>query len=1651
MSKDRQLGKSAWVLVCIGLLFPCLTRANIDVLGIVEIDGAPINPGPADLDAGPNAVVQVGLLSTLIIDGGSVLTAGTLSTNGLSPGPMLQMTGIGSRLNLLGSTNRVNAGIVSSLELLDGAVLDADDLTNCSVQCGVTVGESAGSNTSLLVSGAGTTLLSVTDFVIGRAFTDVALGLVGTSTGVVVVDGGGRIDSGRVLVAAGVLNDLNGLSSSVGFVTVIGANSQWNTSELVIGAGQTSDGAVVVSTGGQFNVNGALLMSLNAGSTSQLDIVGAGSRLNALNGVISSQGDADVSILGGGELAISRVLRIGSSTSEATGLVTIDGSGSILKVGDDLVVGDGSLGAGQIDLTAGARLEIGGEPDLNGNGTVVVIGAPTGTGGLDVTASTVVVDNQGVSGFTRFNVGEGGIGDLTLASGSTLNVISSSAGPPTSGMKIGSGFGVDSATGDVLVDASTLLIRSPGATLDVGEVMVGASSGTTGDGFLDVINGGLVRVDGQTGIGQLRVANGDGASGTIVIDGGRLEVVGQTANVFLAHDSNGSSGNGDGQIAVINNGVLSVTGSSATSATVFVGLGTGDGLLDVNTGGRVDIAGQLRISTPRPGNDTQTGQVVVTDTGVLNTASTVIGNRGVLQGNGTFTAQTLFLENGGSLQLTSLAGVGSLVMDGGSVINSDFTIGRTNGQSLQVINTGLLSTTSGLDFGSQANTRADVSVFNGGQITTVGDLRLGNAAGGPSVLSVQTNGRVDVGGNLIIAQGSSVFAGAVGSTLNLQNVTIDGGDVNVAAGGAVTAVGTVTVNNGGRLSGSRMVAGAVQVNSGGLLAMSDLSGFGSIVLNAGGLELPGGRVAVGSLVSGGQTLSASGASVLQVQSMDIGTSPGLQGRVLLDNTSSLLATAEVVAGGSGLLSELRLAGSSTATINQRLLVNAGGLVTITGTGAPVLNTPVVEVLGGTVIVTNGILGANSILVGTAGLLDVLASVAVPDPVRAAVVTVNAGGSLRSDTLAGVTSLRLNGGSLQMPGDLLLAGAGRDVRFSNGALGSIGGRLDIGAGSSISVTDAATRVTAAGVVQLNGGTLILANGGTVQSGSVTVGNGSVLGGTGTLIAPDVLIASGGTLAPGNSPGTLNVQGNVRLDGGRFLFEIGGTAAGQFDVLNVSGNLALTNGTVELLSFNGYRPTSGETFDIFTVSGTTSLGPGVALTFNGLGPDFEIGFANNGTVNVGTLRFLNIDIQQIIGLTDNQTDLALYFDDVCPRVEGLTNPSGDEMDLDQLCGNLRNSRNSPAQIAAALEAIAPEEVLGIVDTLLRFTTVQHGNLSQRLSGLRSGRLRVDVAGLDIVTDNVRVAGADLQRVMENLIGGAAGGTDDFAKWGFFSDGNFHFGDKTAGEHESGFDYDTVNISLGADYRLASNLFLGGAIGYNEINADFDSGGGMLMKATSLSLMGTWFHGESIYVDAMATYGWTNADTSRIINFTDTGGLVDRRATGHTDGSQFVASIGTGMDFGQGKWIYGPHAGSSFSEMQLDDFSEEGARGLNLIIPNQVTRSLTANAGLHVSCTLTPSWGVFVPYLRLDYVHEFEDAGQESAVRLAADRFRFDPLDPSRPAAIKTDDADTSYWAWSVGAHAQFVHGFSAFLNYKGSEGIEDLDLNELTIGLRFERSL
>ncbi len=82
-----------------------------------------------------------------------------------------------------------------------------------------------------------------------------------------------------------------------------------------------------------------------------------------------------------------------------------------------------------------------------------------------------------------------------------------------------------------------------------------------------------------------------------------------------------------------------------------------------------------------------------------------------------------------------------------------------------------------------------------------------------------------------------------------------------------------------------------------------------------------------------------------------------------------------------------------------------------------------------------------------------------------------------------------------------------------------------------------------------------SGGVLAAQALSKGSGGTFSFTGgTLQVDDVnfsLVNNGGTIAPGNSPGTMHVAGDLTLNSGLLVIEVGGTAAGEYDRLEVEG--------------------------------------------------------------------------------------------------------------------------------------------------------------------------------------------------------------------------------------------------------------------------------------------------------------------------------------------------------------------------------------------------------------------------------------------------------------------------------------------------------------------
>jgi len=160
----------------------------------------------------------------------------------------------------------------------------------------------------------------------------------------------------------------------------------------------------------------------------------------------------------------------------------------------------------------------------------------------------------------------------------------------------------------------------------------------------------------------------------------------------------------------------------------------------------------------------------------------------------------------------------------------------------------------------------------------------------------------------------------------------------------------------------------------------------------------------------------------------------------------------------------------------------------------------------------------------------------------------------------------------------------------GARGTINNSGTFGRGVSSGTATFDTTFNNTGTVQANTGTLSFTssytqtagltrlNGGNLGGGITFNFNGGVLDARGGSTITGNVSNAGATVRPGMSPGTLNIVGNyTQSAGGSLDIELGGTGAGQFDVLAVTGTATLA-GTLTATSFGGFTPAVGNSFQV-----------------------------------------------------------------------------------------------------------------------------------------------------------------------------------------------------------------------------------------------------------------------------------------------------------------------------------------------------------------------------------------------------------------------------------------------------------------------------------------
>jgi outer membrane autotransporter protein len=386
------------------------------------------------------------------------------------------------------------------------------------------------------------------------------------------------------------------------------------------------------------------------------------------------------------------------------------------------------------------------------------------------------------------------------------------------------------------------------------------------------------------------------------------------------------------------------------------------------------------------------------------------------------------------------------------------------------------------------------------------------------------------------------------------------------------------------------------------------------------------------------------------------------------------------------------------------------------------------------------------------------------------------------------------------------------------------------------------------------------------------------------------------------------------------------------------------------------------------------------------------------------------------------------------------------------NTPNSRNLDAtSLNSGIQNISTEEIALTGQTTARTSNAQVVTAMARIQELLGGGGGFRVAALDEVKGETVFAytpGGD----SDYGVRGGAAGSDDPSRFGGFINIIGSFGDKDETSREAGFDFDTVGVQAGLDYRLTDNFVFGGAFGYSHLNSDFKQsvnvdGGGVDADSYGFSLFGLYYL-ENFYFHGLAGYARNEYDVKRkvFIASQDPNQVVDATGKSSPDANTYLISGGGGYDFTYDAWTLGPIVRADYIHSDIGSYNESGAGALNLRVQSQTIKSLTTHVGAQTSYSQSTKFGILSPYVRATWVHEFENDGR--FIR----SFYINEFVPAGESAtilpVESEDPDRDYGRLSLGLSGVFPHGFQGFLQYERWVGLDDINDNVFTLGFRGE---
>lgn len=449
----------------------------------------------------------------------------------------------------------------------------------------------------------------------------------------------------------------------------------------------------------------------------------------------------------------------------------------------------------------------------------------------------------------------------------------------------------------------------------------------------------------------------------------------------------------------------------------------------------------------------------------------------------------------------------------------------------------------------------------------------------------------------------------------------------------------------------------------------------------------------------------------------------------------------------------------------------------------------------------------------------------------------------------------------------------------------------------------------------------------------------------------------------------------------------------------------------------------------------------------------------------------DLNSISGMTPTQAAAARMIQSVCPRMatdNTQSNLDGNEQILFFRCRELVQSSNqvqgsgptafslnlTEAEIREVLQATAPEEVAAVGNEAADALSGQTGNLTTRMSALRrGGTLSASTVSLflgdqilSIPTLASRGGGASADAVETETEG--EGGNEGHRS--FFVNGQLNAGERERTAREDAFDFASAAITLGYDVRLADKGFVGMAVGYNQSKAEIERDGGSIdTTGYALSAYGTHFRPNGVYVDGLLSYGKNDHEFVRNIRYASRSQInttVSDTISADPSGKEEAAAVTLGRDLEKGiaGFDTGVFARANYLKTSVDRYWENGNSRLELEVKSQEFESLTLAIGGQMSKALSRTYGVLVPQVRAEYIHEFKNDSRNIIARYVYEPYN----DGTTLFAAATDEPDRDYAALGAGVSALFQNGGQAFAMYETLVGLENSTHHSISFGVRRE---